>query len=165
MKKLLVVALLIAVTIINAAENKYGKEITLTKKTSISKILASPNTFEGKTVLVEGNILGVCQEKGCWIEVAGAKAGEKIKVKVEDGVIVFPKDVKGKKAIVEGTLVEVKAGEGCEGHDEEAKNEKMSKDEKKEGCGKEGEEATSCCGGGEKTAKVYQIKGLGAVIK
>lgn len=162
MKKILVVVLLMAVTILNAAENKFGQPITLKEKTSISKILAAPNKFEGKTVLVEGKVLDVCQDQGCWIEVAGTKAGEKIKVKVEDGVIVFPKDAKGKNALVEGTLEEVKSGEGCSEHGEEAKKE-MTKNEKHEGCGDE--EAAGCCGGGEKTTKVYQIKGLGAVIK
>ncbi len=149
MKKLFVAVLLLAVTFVQAKEQKFGKEITLKEKSKVSAILASPDKFEGKAVLVEGKVLGVCEDAGCWIEVAGDKKGEKIKVKVEDGVIVFPKDSKGKTAVVEGTLEEVKPEAGCD------KEKEMKEKDTKE---------ASCCSGGE-AKKVYQIKGLGAVIK
>jgi hypothetical protein len=148
MKKLLALLLIITVSISFANEEKYGKEITIKEKTDISKILKAPAKFEGKTILVEGDVLSVCPSKGCWIEVSGEKEGEKIKVKVEDGVIVFPQDAKGKKALVEGTIEEIKAESECGGH--------------------EGEEAHAdeggCCSG-SKGAKAYQLRGLGAVIK
>ena len=161
MKKALLFTLLLTVSLVYAAETKLGKAITLKDKSAITKILHHPDQFEGKTVLVEGKVLGVCKEKGCWIEVAGAKEGEKIKVKVEDGVIVFPKDAKGKTALVEGTVEEVK-GDSCAEHKKETKTDKVTKEEKA-GCAKESAEA-GCCSG-EQTTKVYQIKGLGAVIK
>ena len=113
MKKVLLATLLLTVSLINAAETKLGKAITLKEKTKVSQILSKPANFEGKTVLVEGKVLGVCQEKGCWIEVAGEKKGQKIKVKVNDGEIIFPKDSKGKTALVEGTVEEVKTEMTC----------------------------------------------------
>ncbi|MEW6194417.1 MAG: DUF4920 domain-containing protein [Bacteroidota bacterium] len=142
------VLILFAVTLTNAEEEKYGKEITLKDKTSVTSILTTPEKFDGKQVLIEGKILEVCQGMGCWIEVAGENENEKIKVKVEDGVIVFPKDAKGKTALVEGVVAEVKAEECESGHEGEHK-------EKEEG---------GCCSSSAK-AKVYQIEGLGAVIK
>jgi hypothetical protein len=145
MKKLLVVLLLVCVTLVNAEEKKFGKEITVKEKTSITKILSAPDKFEGKTVLVEGKVLGVCEEKGCWIEMAGTKENEKIKVKVEDGAIVFPKDSKGKTALVQGIVAPVK-NEVCD--------EKEMADKKE----------ASCCSK-DKTKKTYQIEGLGAVIR
>lgn len=147
MKKLIAILILISVVSIHA-EEKLGKAITLKEKTSVSKILSSPEKFEGKTVLVEGEILGVCDDKGCWIEIAGTKKDEKIKIKVEDGVIVFPKEAKGKTALVEGVVALVKA-EGC-GDKEMA--------EKKDG------EDAGCCSK-DKTKKAYQIEGIGAVVK
>lgn len=147
MKKLLL-ALLIITTCIFASENKLGKEISLKSKTPISKILKSPKNFEGKQVLVEGKILDVCQDAGCWIEIAGSNKDEKIKVKVNDGEIVFPKDSKGKTALVEGILEEVKNDE-CAEH--EMKDEKHN------------EKEDACCS--KESTKKYQIKGLGAVIK
>lgn len=153
-KNILSILLIISISVSFAKEEKYGKDIATKTKTSVSKILKAPDKFEGKTVLVEGEVLAVCQSKGCWIEVAGDEAGQKIKVKVEDGVIVFPQDAKGKKALVEGTLEEVKPEMSCEGHEEEKTAE--HKDKKDEEAG--------CCSA-SKTAKVYQIRGLGAVIK
>ena len=55
MKKLIAILILISVVYIHA-EEKLGKAISLKEKTSVSKILSSPESFEGKTVLVEGII-------------------------------------------------------------------------------------------------------------
>jgi len=54
-------------------------------------LLAKPADYVGKTVQVKGKITEVCQMMGCWIYVADAQ-GNKIRVKVNDGEIVFPKD-------------------------------------------------------------------------
>lgn len=170
MKKYLVVLLLVAFTFSTAANLKLGKQITLKDKSSVSKILKDPAKFEGKTVLVEGKILDVCQESGCWIEVAGEKEGEKIKVKVKDGEIVFPKDSKGKTVKVQGIVEEVTAANSCGGHEKEGHKDTAAK-ETKSGCGgcsgeetKAKAETEGCCSD-EDTSKIYQIKGLGAVIK
>ncbi len=87
-----------------AQDNAYGKELTLKSATKISDILANPRKFDGKKVLVEGTVLDVCTHQGCWIMVAGDKENESIRFKVEDGVIVFPVEAKGKKARVEGVI-------------------------------------------------------------
>lgn len=145
-KLFIAVVLLFSVSFIHAEEEKYGKEITLKEKTSVSNILAQPDKFEGKTVLIEGEVVGVCQKMGCWMEIAGEKENEKIMVKVEDGEIVFPKDAKGKSALVEGVLTVV-TPEGSEEHSHE---------------GHDGHEGEDACSVKEKT---YRIKGLGAVIK
>jgi len=142
MKKLIVLVLFLAVAFVKAEEEKFGKPITLEEKTSISTILSDPSKFDGKTVLVEGVIVGVCQGMGCWLDVAGTTEGEKIRVKVEDGEIVFPKDGKGKTVLVEGVVSKVDTKATMEHKDH-----------------KEGEK-DDCA-----TEAVYQIKGLGAVIK
>lgn len=85
----------------------YGKGTTLKTKTKISTILDSPKKYVGKKVLVEGTILDVCEKRGCWMEISGDKKGQKIKIKVEDGVIVFPVSKKGHKALVEGEVEEL----------------------------------------------------------
>lgn len=108
MNKLLIALLLVAITFVSAEEKKYGKEITLKEKTSVTSILAEPGKFEGKTVLVEGKILGVCKEKGCWLDIAGEKENEKIRIKAVEHEIVFPQDALGKTALVEGVFVQVK---------------------------------------------------------
>jgi hypothetical protein len=49
-------------------------------------------------------VLDVCPMKGCWMELAGESGKESLKVKVDDGVIVFPVTAKGKLAVAEGTV-------------------------------------------------------------
>ncbi|KAF0150547.1 MAG: hypothetical protein FD143_2550 [Ignavibacteria bacterium] len=170
MKRIFVLFLIMAVTIVNAAELKLGKAITLKEKLTVSDVLQNTAKLEGKTVLIEGTILTVCTNKGCWIEVAGENTEEKIKVKVEDGVIVFPQESKGKLVTVEGVVEEVTAKNSCGDHKNEAKNDKAEVKEKSACGGCSGDKAKaegSSCGSdkGTASAKKYQIKGLGAVIK
>lgn len=87
-----------------AAPKEYGKKLTLKETTKISDILADPQHFDGKRVLVEGTVVDVCSNRGCWIKLAGEKEFESIRFKVDDGIIVFPMDAKGKTARAEGVV-------------------------------------------------------------
>ncbi|MCH9647064.1 MAG: DUF4920 domain-containing protein [Deltaproteobacteria bacterium] len=105
--------------------DSFGEELVLTEATSLEEILADPESFHGKRVRVEGAVQDVCPLKGCWMDLAptvsadGSKAGggsmnsdvaptaknqSILRVKVDDGVIVFPKDAAGSSAIAEGTV-------------------------------------------------------------
>ncbi|MBD3410924.1 MAG: DUF4920 domain-containing protein [Ignavibacteriales bacterium] len=152
-KRFLAVALAIVFVSVAFAEggDKYGEEITLKEKTKISSILETPEKFVGKEVLIEGTVVGVCENRGCWIEVAGDKEFQSIRVKVEDGVIVFPIESKGKTALVQGEVFKVKvkpAAEDAHDHGEE------------HSCDGEG----GCESGGDGCETKYQIRGIGAVI-
>jgi len=131
-------------------KDKYGKDITLKEKTSISDILNNPEDYLDKTVLVEGEVLDVCSMMGCWIELASNVEGEKIKVKVKDGDIVFPEEAKGKSALVEGKVykIELTVEEAVEYYQHQAEER-----------GEEFEASTVT-----EAVTIYQIKGLGAEI-
>lgn len=86
------------------AGTEYGAGVKLVDATAISAILADPQPFAGKTVRVEGMISDVCPKRGCWMEMAGDVAGDKLRFKVEDGAMVFPMDAKGKYAVAEGVV-------------------------------------------------------------
>ncbi len=130
-------------------KDKYGKDITLKEKTSISDILSNPEDYLDKTVLVEGEVLDVCPMMGCWMEIKSDVEG-KIKVKVKDGEIVFPEEAKGKNAIVEGKVykVELTVEEAVEYFQHQAEER-----------GEEFEPSTVT-----EVVTIYQIKGLGAEI-
>jgi hypothetical protein len=83
----------------------FGAGVKLPTATPISAILAEPKKFSGQTVRVEGMVTDVCEMRGCWFEMAGAKAGEKLRFKVTDGEMVFPMESKGKHAVAEGVVV------------------------------------------------------------
>ncbi len=66
--------------------------------------LREADAFNGKRVKVEGPIVDVCSEKGCWIAIGSDKEFQTIRFKVDDGVIVFPMTLKGSNAVVEGVV-------------------------------------------------------------
>lgn len=86
------------------AGDTYGSGVNVPEATPIAKILADPDAYVGKTVRIEGKVLDVCPMKGCWMELAGEDGKQSLKVKVDDGVIVFPVTSKGKLAVAEGTV-------------------------------------------------------------
>ena len=89
---------------LSAAARKFGKPITLKDTTKISDIYANPDQFNGKRVKVQGPIVDVCAERGCWIAIGSDQEFQTLRFKVDDGVIVFPMDTKGLTASVEGVL-------------------------------------------------------------
>lgn len=86
----------------------YGAGVGPGTPEKVSTILDNPSNYVGKKILVEGVIVDVCKARGCWMELSGDKPGQKLKIKVEDGVIVFPLEARGKKAVVAGKLEELK---------------------------------------------------------
>jgi hypothetical protein len=93
---------------IKEAKGKHlGKEMTLTEITKISDILAKPEIYIGKEVLVKGQIVDVCKKRGCWMELASDKAFETIKIKVKDGEIIFPLESRGKSALAQGKVEKI----------------------------------------------------------
>lgn len=143
----LLTGLLLFVVLIKAEEvTKYGKDIELKEVTKISAILENPAEFDGKKVLVEGTILDVCPNRGCWLELSSDVENEKIRVKVNDGEIVFPVEAKGKNALVEGQVYSIKL-----------ESEHSCDHEEGETCGSDVNK--------KEVKTIYQIKGLGAVIK
>ncbi len=100
-----VLASLLAPGAIAGKGEAYGEPLTKTKKVSISKLMAAPDDYVGKNVKVEGLVTGVCPKRGCWMTLAAKdKEFTEIKIKVDDGVIVFPMEAKGKRAVAEGVL-------------------------------------------------------------
>ncbi|MCB1054992.1 MAG: DUF4920 domain-containing protein [Acidobacteria bacterium] len=104
---LLLTAVLTTATLtLPAAAESYGEGVELTESTPIAAILDAPQSFAGKRVRVEGEVADVCPAAGCWMVLADA--GRELRVKVEDGVIVFPQTARGGKAVAEG-VIEVKS--------------------------------------------------------
>jgi len=129
---------------------KLGAKLTLKKTTKISEILKNPNKFINKKVLVKGTVTSLCSRRGCWMEIVGTEVGERIRIKVRDGVIVFPMSAKGKDAYVEGTVFSINV---------------RNRNHKKPACGQEHKEGSGC---EQKVAAniktIYQIQGIGAII-
>ena len=123
---------LVATVGLSAAARKFGKPITLKDTTKISDIYANPDQFGGKRVRVQGPIVDVCAERGCWIAIGSDQEFQSLRFKVEDGVIVFPMEIKGQTAAVEGvlTVATLSVAEQIEQGEHMAKEKKVTFDPK-----------------------------------
>ena len=144
--------LLLIPVLATADETKsLGEGVELEESTPISTILANPDDYVGKTVRVEGRIVSVCKKRGCWMELAGDEEFQSMRIKVQDGVIVFPYESKGMYGIAEGEFVaiELTMEQTCAmaEHSCEEKGEKFDKSTITE------------------PATIYQVKGTGAIIE
>jgi hypothetical protein len=120
-------------------------------KLTIDELLANPDKHVDQRIRVEGLVTGVCEKRGCWITVAGEKDFQEIRFKVKDGVMVFPMEIKGKRAVAEGIWVKF----------ELTKEEVIArKQHQAEEHGEEFDPASVTEG-----ETHYQIQGKGAVVK
>lgn len=89
---------------IQAKEYQFGEEVDEAQLVAISKILSQPESFLEQPVTISGTVIGVCEKRGCWMELASDVRYEKLRIKVRDGDMVFPVSTKGSKAIATGLL-------------------------------------------------------------
>lgn len=115
-----------------AKDTKFGPDLTIKNKTNVSEILVKPELFVGKNLLIEGVALDVCKERGCWIKISSDKKKQSIKIKVDDGDMVFPADSIGKNIKAEGSIykVEISKEDIIEMEKEKAKNKSTKFDPK-----------------------------------
>ena len=139
----------LAVGLLAAAELKLGKPLTVKDPTPIATLLAKPADYVGKTVQVKGKITEVCQMMGCWMDLVDNQ-GQKLKIKVNDGEIEFPKNAPGKIAVAEGRFdkIELSQKEAAAQAEEEAQERGRKADPSKI----------------KGPVTIYQIQGTGAVI-
>lgn len=101
----LLLPFLFGVAQIAAGEGKtYGKKLTVKEVTPIADILANPEMYNGKQVLVEGKVVDVCKKMGCWMMLTGNGKDGSIRIKVKDGEIVFPQEARGKVVRAQGVI-------------------------------------------------------------
>ncbi|OFW09074.1 MAG: hypothetical protein A3H96_13540 [Acidobacteria bacterium RIFCSPLOWO2_02_FULL_67_36] len=126
----------------SAQETKLGTDLTIKDATPIAALVQRPKEFVGKTIRIDGIATAVCEEMGCWMAVAAEDdpKGPSVRLKVEDGVIVFPVSAKGKKVSAQGTFEAVASPDAKEAAGEHAKQD-------------------------PKASAAYQIKATGAVIR
>ncbi len=143
-----IVVLLAAGSALAGDSTRYGEGVTLEKAVSIERLLASPSDYLGQKVRVDGIITGVCKKRGCWMQVTDEK-GNGVRIKVEDGVIVFPATSMGHTASAQGVFEGVPVAAQAKKH--EGENNDVDKHE--------------ACDSKPQGEMIYFIKGTGAVIE
>src|SRR5438552_346805 len=89
------------------ADQKLGKPLTLDRPTPLAEIEAHPERYVGKKVQIRCRVTEVCLAMGCWMNIVDPVGERRIRIKVNDGEIVFPESAIGKLAIVEGKLTKL----------------------------------------------------------
>jgi hypothetical protein len=82
------------------AGDDFGAGLTLDAATPLSVVVAHPERYEGKPVLVRGRITDVCQSKGCWTVITDDAVA--IRIRFKDYGFFLPKDAAGRDALAEG---------------------------------------------------------------
>ncbi len=168
MKRFLILSLVIfaaaAATATAAGTETYGEGVTLDDAVAIDTLVANPDDYVGKKVRVDGVITGVCQKRGCWMQVTDPESGNGVRIKVEDGVIVFPYTSMGREASAEGVFEAIKLTP----EQIEARTAAEHDHAEGETCDKSGSKVEGTGAGCDAPAVdqyVYVIHGTGAVIK
>lgn len=108
MKQLLAIFLSLSLVVLplQAASLQFGDKVDKSSLIAISEVQAKPESFLGKTITVQAEVVSVCQKKGCWMQLS-AGSGQQLKIKVRDGDMEFPVSARGKQALATGQLVKI----------------------------------------------------------
>lgn len=90
--------------LVSSADTGFGEPLSDATVVCIAELTANPESFVGKNVKVVGLVDDVCPMKGCWVDILDRQSSETIRLKVQDDVIVFPAEAKGREIVAEGTL-------------------------------------------------------------
>ncbi len=157
---LLLATLLLSGFVIASPEGKvYGKGVSLAQPVAVETLLANPEKYIGSPVRIDGVITSVCKMRGCWIQVSDPATGKGVRIKVEDGVIVFPPESVGHKVSAQGVFEAQTVPVGLAGDSEKPGEGPTCEREAGLKLG-----GTTCDEPQEKASVVYQIAGTGAVI-
>lgn len=142
----------------------YGEGVTIQNAVPISRLIAEPETFVGQKVRIDGVITGVCPKRGCWMQVTDPETGEGVRIKVDDGVIVFPYTAMGQPVSAEGIFEAVPLSpEQVAARASQERREASHSHPAGEPCDK-GFPAKTGCDAPVQNNTVYLIRGTGAVI-
>ena len=105
MKKLFMVTLLLAVSALADDVIRRGVAIPAdATKANLADVVAKPANYTKLDVVTEGVVDKVCQQKGCWLEIAPKSGEAGMHVTFKDEAFVVPKDCSGRTARLFGTV-------------------------------------------------------------
>lgn len=81
--------------------NRFGKAFTSQNSIAAKDLTNMLGNKDSLAIKVTGQVLDVCQAKGCWMDVK-LKDNSVMKVRFKDYAFFVPKDVKGKTVVING---------------------------------------------------------------
>lgn len=83
---------------------KRGAPLGSSQPVKLSEVLAEPQKFADKPLIVEGLVERVCQKQGCWMELVPEKGARGVRVTFGDHAFFVPFNSSGLKARAEGKV-------------------------------------------------------------
>jgi len=156
-----VMVMVAAVAVVSAETASIGDGVSLADPVAISTLLSEPDAYVGQKVRIDGVITGVCKKRGCWMQVTDPETGQGVRIKVDDGVMVFPYESMGHKASAEGVF------EAIELTPEQvaARAENAGHSHAADGTCEKGTGAKAGCDAPVHEDTIYLIRGTGAIIQ
>lgn len=93
-----------------------GQPVSGAPEVPLQKLLASPESYVGKQVLVTGTVRRACERRGCWMELTDAGGSRAVRVTFKDYAFFVPTTSAGAKARVVGEPKLVRLTEGMAAH-------------------------------------------------
>ena len=147
-------ALSLTASVALAGEGRYGSGADSGTPVELLELLADPDRWVDQEIRVEGTVGAVCPKAGCWMDLVADPddpGAARMRVKVQDGQIVFPTDLTGSRVAAVGKLTfrELKGDQALAylRHQAEERGEEFDASKAPE------------------TLRLYQIQGTGAQVK
>lgn len=83
---------------------------------SLGTLISDPSPYAGKVVETTGKVSQVCQAMGCWMELADAASGERVRTPMAGHAFFLPKTVVGKQARVQGRVELIALSDAAKKH-------------------------------------------------
>jgi len=104
----------------------FGAALTLAELSGLEDVVAHPEKYADRDVLVRGRISDVCQKRGCWVVLSEGDAH--VRIRFKDYGFFVPKDCSGSRAYVEGRVqVETLSEEQARHYESESRDGDPSK--------------------------------------
>lgn len=81
----------------------FGTLVTAKKAMTYDELMTKMATIDSMPAKVTGTVSSVCQKKGCWMTLVSATPGKpEMRVTFKNYAFFMPKDLSGKKVVVDG---------------------------------------------------------------
>lgn len=108
LKTTLLISALLAVTACSSPSKStdgwatFGEGVSAPSVMTLDDLLETPADFDGKTVVVEAEVVAVCQKKGCWMTFL--RDTDSVRITFKDYGFFVPMDLAGTTVRVEGVF-------------------------------------------------------------
>lgn len=84
-----------------------AEELESAAKVEFASLVANPDSFIGKNIIVEGKVVHVCTESGKKLFIVGENPDVRLFISAGENMPKFPLELLGSQVVVEGTIAKI----------------------------------------------------------